>query len=198
MLGSVRFRILHGARKFSIVGHRLPALLHLSCFSFLARIEVDNNVGYKPIKSYRRNNPIGQEFVGNEVSDSIASRRLYFANRSDWVSDPFLNWSAFHPTARSAAHVSSVSPLRTLTVICQPALRASCIASHASVNVPTWLTFNSRALHADDAAARWMRAGLVHSRSSPSTSTRSPIADNNPGQLGQSSSAKPSSILTTG
>ena len=70
------------------------------------------------------------------VPSAISSRRLYFASRSDWRMDPFLNWSVCHPTARSAAQLSSVSPLRTLRVTDQPADRACLCAARASVRVP--------------------------------------------------------------
>src|SRR5687767_8603673 len=69
---------------------------------------------------------------GRRVSDSISSRRLYLARRSDWAIEPTLIWSPDQPTDRSASQWSSVSPLRAEMVTCQLALRASLRASAAS------------------------------------------------------------------
>ena len=46
-------------------------------------------------------------------------------SRSDCVIEPILMCAPLQPTARSASQWSSVSPLRALTVTCQPASRAS-------------------------------------------------------------------------
>ena len=40
----------------------------------------------------------GQSAKRQFVSSAISSKRLYLASRSDWRMDPFLNWSACHPT----------------------------------------------------------------------------------------------------
>src|SRR5205823_1126586 len=113
---------------------------------------------------------------GRCVCASISSRRLYLASRSDCVIEPTLMQSAPHPTARSASQLSSVSPLRALTVTDQPASRASFSARAASVSVPIWLTFSSKAVAHFVSIARRMRGGFVQSRSSPRTSALPPIA----------------------
>lgn len=70
------------------------------------------------------------------------------------------------PTTRSAMKVSSVSPLRWETMTPQPALWDILQASIASVTVPIWLTFKSKALQAFFSMPIFTRLGLVTRRSS--------------------------------
>jgi len=109
----------------------------------------------------------------------MASRRLYFASRSDCVIAPTLMWWPDQPTARSASQLSSVSPLRALITTRQPASTARRQASAASLSVPIWLTLSSSAFAAPCSTARRIRAGWVHSRSSPITMAREPTRARN-------------------
>ena len=67
--------------------------------------------------------PQGQETTGSPASVSMASNRLYFASRSECVTEPTSIWSPLQPKERWASQSSSVFPLRALTITCHPAAR---------------------------------------------------------------------------
>ncbi len=84
---------------------------------------------------------------------------LYLARRSERQGAPVLICPVARPTTRSAMKVSSVSPLRWLTITPQPAACASLHASMASVTLPIWFTLSSRQLQLCFSIAIWMLAG---------------------------------------
>jgi len=94
--------------------------------------------------------------------------------------------------------VSSVSPERCEMTAPKPASSAIRTASRVSVRVPIWFTFTRIALPAPFSMPSRRIAGLVTKRSSPTTCRRSPTALVSFVQVGQSSSARPSSMETTG
>uniref|UniRef100_H3G5Q2 Uncharacterized protein n=1 Tax=Phytophthora ramorum TaxID=164328 RepID=H3G5Q2_PHYRM len=102
---------------------------------------------------------------------SIRRSWLYLARRSERHGAPVLIWPALRPTARSAMNVSSVSPLRWLAMIAQPAFFAIVTASIDSVMLPIWFTFSRRALQAFSSIAFFTRVGFVTVRSSPTICT---------------------------
>src|SRR6185437_1197251 len=67
---------------------------------------------------------------------SISSSRLYFASRSERVTEPTLICPAPDATARSARNESSVSPERAEITAPYPASRALSITVNVSVIVP--------------------------------------------------------------
>ena len=104
----------------------------------------------------------------------MRSRRLYFAIRSDRLTEPVLICPVLSATARSAMVVSSVSPERWLMTAVQPARCAISTASIVSVRVPIWFSLTRMQFAARSRMARARRSVLVTSRSSPTSWTRSP------------------------
>ena len=94
--------------------------------------------------------------------------------------------------------VSSVSPDRWLMIAVHPARWAISTASTVSVSVPIWLSLTRMLFAARSRIARSSRRVFVTSRSSPTSWTRSPSRSVSATQPSQSSSASPSSMLTTG
>mmetsp|Transcript_1513 Transcript_1513/g.5098 ORF Transcript_1513/g.5098 Transcript_1513/m.5098 type:complete len:263 (+) Transcript_1513:1590-2378(+) len=131
-------------------------------------------------------------------SSSMRSSWLYFASRSDRQGAPVLICPVLRPTARSAMKESSVSPERWDVITPQPAFCAMLTASIASVMEPIWFTLSSSALAALSLTARAILVGFVTVRSSPTICTSFPYFATISDQFSQSSSSKPSSMVTTG
>jgi len=127
---------------------------------------------------------------------SILKIWLYLASLSDLHGAPVLIWPAFSPTTRSAMKVSSVSPLRWLTITPHPFCWASWQALIDSMTDPIWFTFSKRQLHAFLSTAVWILLGFVTVRSSPTIWIST--SDCNLVQASQSSWSKGSSMDTTG
>ena len=119
---------------------------------------------------------------------------MYFATRSPRAGAPLFICPAFTATARSEIVVSSVSPLRWLTIVVYPALCASSIVSKVSVSVPIWLTFTSIELPTPSSMPRVSILGFVTNRSSPTSCSLLPSFSVSVAQPSQSPSSRPSSM----
>merc|ERR1740130_911153 len=100
-------------------------------------------------------------------SSSISINLLYLAVLSDLQGAPVLIYLAPSPTTKSDIKVSSVSPLRWLTITFQPLLIDMLLASILSVIVPIWLILSNRALHIFCCRAMSILLIFVTNKSSP-------------------------------
>ena len=94
--------------------------------------------------------------------------------------------------------VSSVSPERCDITALYDERWAGCTASSVPVSVPTWLTFTRMLFATSFSMPRWSRADWVTKRSSPTSCTLPPRREVSVAHPSQSSSSRPSSMLTRG
>src|SRR3989338_98492 len=180
-------------------------LVHVWCFSMLQgsfSIKFRNWPVTKTIENYKdyffHLPSLQPYFALLPSSSSILNNWLYLAFLSERAGAPVFIWPALTPTTKPAIKLSSVSPLLWLTTAVHLLSKAILIAFNVSVIVPIWFSFIRTEFAALSSIPFCILFVFVANKSSPTICIFLPSFFTISCHDCQSSSAKPSSMLTIG